>query len=99
MSADADVERKRREGIRPAIHQRRGADRPRKGNDRHLGMMSPEATSDPHHGLERPAEKLLLRQYPCPGIEELYGIGASFNLIGEMIDDRVDQQIDQKAEG
>ena len=54
---------------------------------------------DAHHRLERPAEELLLRQHARPGIEELDGVGAGIDLVGEMIDDGVDQQIDQQAEG
>ena len=54
---------------------------------------------DAHHGLERPAEELLLRQHAGPGIEELHGVGAGVDLVDEMIDHGVDQKIDQQAEG
>ena len=99
VRADAGVERQRREHVRPAIHQGRGPDGARKGDDRHAGMFQAHALGDTHHRIERPAEELFFRQHARVAIEKLDGIGARVDLVHQVIDDRIDQEVDQDAEG
>ena len=46
-----------------------------------FGSRRVHGIGNAHHGLERPAEELLLRQHACPGIEELHRLGAGVDLM------------------
>ena len=98
VRADAGVDRQRGEGVGAPVHQRRRTDQAGKGEDRHVRMACAHRMGDAHHRLDRPAEQLLLGQHPGPRIEQLHGVGAGIDLVGEMVDHRLDQEVDQKAE-